>query len=512
MSGLFLRLGIGSLLLEFIAGCASSSASDHTYREKLHTLCAPAASCRPQIPATVPVEPQLEGEHVIDFYVQAALTRNPEILAAERQVAAQAEVVPQVTSLPDPVLSGNLWPSQNQTIQTAAGRVATNMVISQQFPWCGKLRLRGEAAKLNTKIALTQLAATQLRIVEEVKLVYYDIYYNKRALKIIDDSEKLLHADFIDPARAGVGKTTKLDLMRGEVELVKLQDQRISLRQRLIQAQADLAKILSTSPETNLTSADALDLPAVPEQLDRLYQAALISRPELQEKLQTIARDERLVELAKLNYVPDLTVGFVWFDVLANNSLAKTANGENALGIAFGINLPIWQRKLRAGVREAENRTAKSARLYQSSRDETLRLIRRLTVQAHSQEQQVELYRKGLVPAAEEALRIAHEGHQAETVNPVRVVDNWLQLMTLRLQLARLETSLGQTLASLERVVGEQLARMKDAPGSTDCSIPEVAPLGQPGPNPGQDNPAMRRDEILPPPQRLDAAPPGESE
>jgi outer membrane protein TolC len=105
-------------------------------------------------------------------------------------------------------------------------------------------------------------------------------------------------------------------------------------------------------------------------------------------------------------------------------------------------------------------------------------------VQAHSQEQQVELYRKEMVPAAEEALRIAHEGHKAETVNPVRVVDNWLQLMTQRLQLARLETSLGQTLASLERVLGEQLTQMKDAPGARDCSITEVAPLGQPGPDP----------------------------
>jgi outer membrane protein TolC len=279
-----------------------------------------------------------------------------------------------------------------------------------------------------------------------------------------------------------------------------------------VQAQADLAKILSTSPESNLTTADALDLPAVPEQLDRLYQAALISRPELQERLQTIARDERLVELARLNYYPDVTVGVVWFDVVANNSLSKTANGENAVGIALGVNLPIWQRKLQAGVREAQNRTARSARLYQSSRDETLRLIRRLTVQAHSQEQQVELYRKELVPSAEEALRIAHEGHKAETVNPVRVVDNWLQLMTLRLQLARLEASLGQTLASLERVVGEQLTQMKDAPGATGCSIPEVAPQGQSGLDPGQDKPANRRDEILPPPQRLDAAPPAESE
>jgi outer membrane protein TolC len=280
---------------------------------------------------------------------------------------------------------------------------------------------------------------------------------------------------------------------------------RFGLNQRLKQTQADLAKILSTSPESVLLATDAPDLPAVPQQLDRLYQAALISRPELQGKLQTVARDERLVELARLNYFPDVTVGFTWYNVLADHALSKSANGEQALGIAFGITLPIWQRKNRASVLEAQNRTAKDARLYQSARDEVLRLIRRLTVQAYAQEQQLQLFRKELVPQAEQTLSIAHEGHNTGAVNPVRVVDNWLQLMTLRLQLARLETALGQTLASLERVVGEQLTLFKNAPGSADCPPTGGAP-------PAQGQPAMPRDESLPAPQRLDAAPPGEPE
>ncbi len=505
MSAFSLRVGILPLCLSML-GCAHSPAKDQAYQQTVHTLCAAPATHCPQVPQKVPPEePPLEGEHSLAFYVQAALARNPDILAAERQVAVQAEVVPQVSALPNPTLTGLLFPSWNQTLQTAAGPIYNNLVVAQQFPWCGKLRRRGEAAKLDTKIALTQLAETQLKVIEAVKLAYYDIYYNQQALKIIDASERDLRRDFIDPARAGLSKTTKLDLMRGEVELAKLQNQRIDLNQRLKQTQADLAKILSTSPESVMLATDAPDLPAVPQQLDRLYQAALISRPELQGKLQTVARDERLVELARLNYFPDVTVGFTWYNVLADHALSKSANGEQALGIAFGITLPIWQRKNRASVLEAQNRTAKDARLYQSARDEVLRLIRRLTVQAYAQEQQLQLFRKELVPQAEQTLSIAHEGHNTGAVNPVRVVDNWLQLMTLRLQLARLETALGQTLASLERVVGEQLTLFKNAPGSADCPPTGGAP-------PAQGQPAMPRDESLPAPQRLDAAPPGEPE
>ncbi|HTU22946.1 MAG TPA: TolC family protein, partial [Gemmataceae bacterium] len=451
-------------------------------------------------------EPQLEGEHPLGFYVQAALKRNPEVLAAERHAAAQAAVVPQVTSLPDPMLTDVGWPSSNQTIQTAAGRVTNIMLLTQQLPWCGKLRLRGEAANLTTKIALTQLAESQLKVVEAVKLAYYNIYVNQRSLRIIDDSDRLLRADFIEPAKAGAGakRTTRLDLLRSQVELDKLQNQRIELTEQLKQAQADLAKALSTSPEADLKVADAPDLPAVPEQLDRLYQAAMISRPELQGRLQAVSRDERLVELARLNYFPDVTVGFTWYDLTTDHALSKTANGENSLGLAVGINLPIWERKLRAGVREAQNRTAESARLYQASRDEMLRLIRRLTVQARAQEEQLQLFNNALLPAAERALSRASERYKVGSVNPVRVIDNWIQLKDFRLKRAGLVASLGQTLASLERVVGEQLTRLKESSASPDTFPPGCDAIRQPRPEPAprQDAPAMDREEILPAPRR----------
>ena len=97
------------------------------------------------------------------------------------------------------------WPSANQAPQTAAGRVTNSLLLAQQFPWFGKLRLRGEVAKLETKIALTGLAEVQLKVIEEVKLAYYDIYYYNQALRIIDESEIILQKNFPDPTKPGAG-------------------------------------------------------------------------------------------------------------------------------------------------------------------------------------------------------------------------------------------------------------------------------------------------------------------
>jgi outer membrane protein, heavy metal efflux system len=450
-----------SLLAVAFLGCASVPADDRAHSDSASVLYGSSFSAEPdhvQTAFIAPLEPLPEGAHPLSFYVQAALARNPAIQAADRHVAAQAEVVLQVTSLPDPVLSDIGWPSDNQAPQTAAGRVANSLFLAQQFPWFGKLRLRGEVANLETKIALTQLAEAQLKVIEEVKLAYFDIYYDNQALRIFDESEKILRSDF---PKAGVGKSAKLDVVRAQVELAKIENQRIDMRQRLKQAQANLAKALSTTPQADLRVAEIPDLPVVRQQLDQLYQMGLISRPELQGRILAVSQDERLVELARLSYFPDVMVGIAWSDLTTKDALSKSANGENSLGIAVGINLPIWQSKMRAGVREAENRTVENQRLYESSRDEMFRIIRRLTVQALAEKDQAELFRNEIVPKARQALSLAIEGYRTGNVDPVRVVDNWLQLTNVLLELARLETSIGKTMASLERIVGQQLTPLR---------------------------------------------------
>jgi outer membrane protein, heavy metal efflux system len=468
---MWLRAGFMSLLIAIFLGCTNTSSDGPAYSGMMPALYTPSESTSPvapniaQVTSIAPEEPLPEGEHSLSFYVQAALARNPGVQAAERRVAAQAEVVPQVTSLPDPTLTDICWPSANQAVQTAAGRVTNSLILAQQFPWFGKLRLRGEVAKLETKIALTQLAELQLMVIEEVKMAYFDIYYDNQALRIIDESEKTLRTDFLEPANAGVGKSAKLDMVRAQVELTKLQEKRIELRQKLKQGQADLAKSLSTTPQADLKVAEIMpDLPVVSAQMEQLYQAAILSRPELQGRIHAIAQGERLVELARLNYFPDVSLGIVWYDLTTEDALSKTANGENSLGIAFGINLPIWQPKLRAGVREAQNRTLANVRLFQASRDEVFRDIRQLTVQALAQEEQIRLLRQELVPKARQALSLAYEGYRTGIVDPVRVVDNWIQLTNFLLDLARLETSIGKTMASLERIVGVQLTPLTGSP------------------------------------------------
>src|SRR5206468_5890167 len=110
------------------------------------------------------------------------LTENRVVQAARFNVLALRERIPQVTALDDPVASNTIYPIPSVAPQySLMGYNPYNLMLAQQFPWFGTLRLRGEAAELDVRVALAEFAAAQLDAVAGVKRAYYDLSYNERA-------------------------------------------------------------------------------------------------------------------------------------------------------------------------------------------------------------------------------------------------------------------------------------------------------------------------------------------
>lgn len=439
-----------------LAGCATPPAQQADYEPPLHPSCPAEVTLQAVSTEPAPTE-DISGPKNVEYYVSLALDRNPNVLAAQRGAFARAEVVSQATALDDPMLSDSFQPITNHSVQTAAGRGVNTVQLSQKFPWFNKLRVRGEVAEQNTQIALTHLAQAQLKVIENVKLSYYELYFTQRAIEITAADEKILDEimQFVD-ARYKANKVQQQDLLRTRIEKRKIEDKLITLRRQLRQAQADLAREIQTSPDADL-KAQPFTIESVPGEIDQLFAAAGRCSPEMQERLHAVVKERRVGELARLKYYPDVTAGIGWQAITDNSAISPVANGNDNLQFTVGVNIPIWRNKLRAGVAEAEHRIAESSRRLESTRDETYRQIRRLTVQATSLEQQLELFRKGIIPDAESALKLLFTRYRSGQADVQDVLDNYSRLLSYHVQVARLEANLGQTLASLERVVGCKL-------------------------------------------------------
>jgi outer membrane protein, heavy metal efflux system len=408
------------------------------------------------------VAPDLVGPQPLDVLVRHALAENRTVRAAQFNVLALKHRIPQVTTLDDPIVSNTIFPIPSVAPQySLMGYMPYSALLAQQFPWCGTLRLRGQAAEDDVKIALFELAAAQLDVVANVKRAYYDLHFNEYAESLLKKNRALAE-DFLKIARERYrGATaTQVDVLRAEVAISDINRELENTSQAVNETRAELARLLHASPETLLETMLDLPVGSVPLEVERLYQLVCASRPELQGRLAAIARDEKAIELARKRYYPNLTVGLVYQDLEKTNAeTPRTASGQPNVGLFVGFNLPIYHKKLAAGVQEAQARAAADGQLFEAERDQAHRDIKDFFVQARVQQNVLLLLRRNNLTTAKQVLELTAGDYTAGNagVDFLSLLSAWRELLQVEIQIAQIEAELGKTLASLERAVGTQL-------------------------------------------------------
>lgn len=394
------------------------------------------------------------ADQPVDYFIMLALEAHPRIAAARQRLAAAAQEIPQARALADPMLGNTFWPIPDQALQTAAGRVAHQMSLSQEVPWPEKLDARAAIAQREVEMARAEVDRVEREITEAVRLAYYELWYAARAIEIIRDNRALVE-DLIAVAEARYRTGgSQQDVLRAELEAEKLDDQLITLGRDLEVAQADLAALVQQPLDLAPRPVRELDLPTTPGQLDALVAAALRCNPELRMLEWEIARDRERQRLAGLQRYPDFQFGVGWSLVTEEDAVSRAANGHDNINFTLGLSLPVWHDKINAGIREAAASTAATARMRDAELDELFSMLRRLLARADASLQQLDLYRGRIIPRTEQTLQLATADYRGERTDFYSLVELYQELLTYQLQVARIEASLAGTLAELDRAVG----------------------------------------------------------
>lgn len=458
-----------------VAGCKSAhQVRDPEYSQVSYSVHQASHSPAPGMDAVNPVFSSLEGPHAVEEYIQFALGQNPDIQAARKQMEAFAHQVPVAASLPDPMLNLTVQP---EPVQTAAGQQDLILSANQKLFWFGKLDTRASVAEAQTNVARAHLAAAELATIAKVKRAYYELYFIQQAIAVTEAEQELLR-EIRDVAntRYKAGRTSQQDVLRAELEISNIENELIQLRQQLESGQARLARILHIAPQTRVLALNRLAPVQAPRNLDELQRQAVAARPELHAQLAAIRRDQQVVELARLEYKPDVTLGMSWIDV-SSAGISPVANGRDAFLLTAGVNLPIYRKRLDSSVRSAEAKAVSSARQYDSLRDGTLEEVTDLFAQAKSQQDMLTLFQEDILPKARQTLEVSSRAYNVGEVDFLQLIDNWRQLLRYEVTYRRLEASLRQTLAELERVVGGFTGPNAEA---IPAPRPEPQPLPQP--------------------------------
>src|SRR5208282_4739441 len=174
--------------------------------------------------------------------VQEATERNPEVLAARREVDAKRARIPQAGAWADPTVSlsygGNALPPFK--VMRADPSSARQVMAEQMIPYPGKTHLRTEIASREADAETLAYEAVERRVASEVKQAYFDLYYVDYSLATVrKDREALEGFEKVTEIRYSVGKAAQQDVLRAQLELTRL-SQRVTVltqQRRTLEAQ-----------------------------------------------------------------------------------------------------------------------------------------------------------------------------------------------------------------------------------------------------------------------------------
>jgi len=388
------------------------------------------------------------------------LARNPRISEARARARAARLQAPQVKALPDPVLSATSFASRPET---RVGPQTLMGTISQRFPWFGKLSLREKAAFQRADGLDEDVEALRLNLVTEVRRLYYEAaFLDAWRGWVAADRQTLVQFEEMARSRYASGGGIEQSVVKIQAEITRDDLRLLDIASRRASLVAALNALRDLPQNTPLTRASVPDYPEMALEAEALRTRALSLRPELKRNEAEIARADTLVDLARKEHQPDVTVAASYTLVGSRNDPAGLAappldNGKDVFSITASINLPLRKGRLRYGIDEAveaRNAASEGRRSVVADIDRSLgELVERISLTY----QQLRLLEGVLGLQADQSLRSAQTAYAAGTLSSLDLLDAERVLLEVRTARERARADYAIAIARLEGAVGEPL-------------------------------------------------------
>ena len=248
--------------------------------------------------------------------VEEARQHDPDILAARRAWQAAAQVPSQVSTLPDPEVTVQEFSVGSP--KPFAGYTNSNFAyigfgISQEVPYPGKLRLRGEMAQREADQQRDRVDGTRLRVIEQLKTAYFRLAYLQKMLAILQRDDKLLEeVEKVAEARYRTGQGNQQDVFKAQLQRTKLLREIALHHQDIGSVQAQLKQILNRVPDAPDVAAGELTLTELAYSSNELLARVRGQNPDVTAKQEAVNHESLQVELAHKDFLPDFNVQYMW--------------------------------------------------------------------------------------------------------------------------------------------------------------------------------------------------------
>lgn len=445
----------------------ASSCQPHV-RKLRYALCITAALsvfslCASEVFAQTPV-PQSNSAPVVAAQAQspARLTdllteaeqKNPQIQAAHQAWIAAQQMPAEVSALPDPQVQvqefsvGSPRPFAGYTNSDFA---YIGLGASQEFPYPGKLHLKGQIAKQDAAVAQEQYESVRRDVLANVKSAYFQLAYLSQTLAILEsDGELLNEAEQAGDARYRSGMGNQQDLLQAQLEKTKLLREITMHHLEVAKLEAQLKQLLDRSQSSPDIETTQISQTPLTYTFDELLNAAKSQNPEIAAAQSLIQKGKLQVDLVHKDFYPDFSLQYMW-------QRTDPAQFRAYYMLTFGVSIPIHRSKLHHELAEAEADLDRSRSEAHAQSEQVAFQLRTEYDTAQKDAELLSIYSSGLMPQARAEYQAGVASYQNNRSDFQTLLNSFLDVLHLDEEYWQTFADHEDALAGIEQLTGLSL-------------------------------------------------------
>ena len=397
--------------------------------------------------------PAKEPAKLADLLTEAERD-NPQIRAARHAWESTKQVPTQLATLPDPQVvlqQVNVGSPRPFAGYTNSDFAYFGVGFSQDIPYPGKLRLRGEIAEKDADATQQKVESVRRAVLAAVKMTYFQLGYLAERQKILaEDGQLLQQVEQAAEARYRSGMGNQQDVLQAQLERTKLLREITSNQLESEKVQAELKNLLNRSQSSADIVAAELSESSPAYNFDQLLAEAKANNPDLAGMQKMVERQGLQVNLAKKDFYPDFNVQGMW-------QRTDPARYRAYYQFTVGMRIPIYRsRRQRPELAQAESDRDRAKSEYDMQSQQTAFQLRRQFLSAEKTAELLKIYREGLIPQARAELQAGMAAYQSNR-------QDFQALLASFLDVLKLDEEYWQTLSEHETA----LAQMEEVTGVT---------------------------------------------
>jgi outer membrane protein TolC len=402
--------------------------------------------------ASIPVARAQEKRLELNDLIEEARRGNPEILAAQKRYEASRQRPSQESSLPDPTLSLGYSSNGNPLPGAGLGTQPTSNIgfsFTQEFPYPGKRRLRGEISSKGADAENQQYRLVERDVIIRLSQAYYRLQHTYPELEVLGRNHALLETLLrIIEVRYASGLGTQQEAFKTQTELTILETKRIQIERERRARQAEINSILNRPAGTPIPEPVEPHVHGMTLTLDQIKARGVDTSPELLRDQKMVERSELSLNLARKDIYPDYSVTGGYYYMGSMPPMYQ---------LRADVRIPLYFGKQRAEVTEQAQRVAETRHQYNATGQSLAYRIEDAYLAAQTSFQLLNLYLNTVIPQAHLALQSSLNAYQTGTADFLSVFTNHIAVVDYEMNYHEQMLNYHLALSQLEELTGLKL-------------------------------------------------------